>query len=99
MPPGAHLPDRVVAAGVKGVTAHQPPDAEQDPPERSVHADRREGVLGAGRVEAATARQDGGDEELVGPDESDEQRLEKMPQHVQAFICPARTLSSSPQRS
>jgi len=99
VPPGARLPDRIVAAGMKGVAAQQPPDPEKDAPGRSVPADRRQGVLGAGRGEAAAWRQDGGDKDLVGPDESDGQRLEKMPHHVQAFIRPARAFSSSPQRS
>ncbi len=31
MPPGARLPDRIVAAGVKRVTPHQAPDPEIDP--------------------------------------------------------------------
>jgi hypothetical protein len=69
------LPDRIVAAGVEGVTADQPPDPEKDPSRRSVLADRRQGVLGAGRVKTATARQDGGDQNLIGSDESDKECL------------------------
>lgn len=75
MPPGARLTDRIVAAGVKGVTSDQPPDPEKNPPRRSVLADGRQGVLGTGRVETATARQDGGDQNLIGSDQSDKQCL------------------------
>jgi len=66
------LLDGVVAAGVQGMTADEPPQGHSEAPEGTMPPDGRQRILGARRVKTAAGGKKGGEKKLVQPNQANE---------------------------